>query len=162
MRELQNDPFYEMIGNYKNCIIDYCLIEDDTPYQGERSHKDAVLFLREWKQTQEGYRQTYGDLYQNTGYVFTNKLGKPFHPDSISSWFGRFVRGNDLPPIHLHSLRHTNTSLMIANGVDVETVSKRLGHADAQTTITIYTHQIRTADAAAAEMLDEFVSGRRK
>lgn len=44
MRELQNAPFYEMIGNYKNCIIDYCLIEDDTPYQGERSHKDAVLF----------------------------------------------------------------------------------------------------------------------
>ena len=122
----------------------------------------TMLLLREWKQTQEGYRQTYGDLYQDTGYVFTNKLGKPFHPDSISSWFGRFVRGNDLPPIHLHSLRHTNASLMIANGVDVETVSKRLGHADAQTTITIYTHQIRTADAAAAEMLDEFVSGRRK
>ena len=44
----------------------------------------------------------------------------------------------------------------------METVSKRLGHADAQTTITIYTHQIRTADAAAAEMLDTFVSGRMK
>ena len=67
-----------------------------------------------------------------------------------------------MPPIHLHSLRHTNASLMIANGVDMETVSKRLGHADAQTTIKIYTHQIRTADAAAAEMLDTFVSGRMK
>ena len=44
MRELVNDPFYEMIRDYKNCIIDYCLIEDDTPHQGYRSHKDAVLF----------------------------------------------------------------------------------------------------------------------
>ncbi len=44
MRELINDPFYELIRTYKNCIIDYCLIEDDTPYQGYRSHKDAVLF----------------------------------------------------------------------------------------------------------------------
>ena len=30
MRELINDPFYEMISTYKNCLIDYCLIEDDT------------------------------------------------------------------------------------------------------------------------------------
>lgn len=44
MRELVNDPFYELIEKYKNCIIDYCLIEDDTPHQGKRSHKDAVLF----------------------------------------------------------------------------------------------------------------------
>ena len=44
MRELVNDPFYELIRGYENCIIDYCLIGDDTPYQGYRSHKDAVLF----------------------------------------------------------------------------------------------------------------------
>ena len=44
MRELINDPFYELRAAYINCIIDYCLIEDDTPYQGKRSHKDAVLF----------------------------------------------------------------------------------------------------------------------
>ena len=44
MRELINDPFYELIEKYDRCIIDYCLIEDDTPHQGYRSHKDAVLF----------------------------------------------------------------------------------------------------------------------
>lgn len=44
MRELVNDPFYELIKGYDRCIIDYCLIEDDTPHQGYRSHKDAVLF----------------------------------------------------------------------------------------------------------------------
>ncbi len=44
MRELVNDPFYELIKGYGNCIIDYCIIGDDTPYQGYRSHKDAVLF----------------------------------------------------------------------------------------------------------------------
>lgn len=44
MRELRNDPFYELIKEYKGCIIDYCLIEDDTPHQGYRSHKDAILF----------------------------------------------------------------------------------------------------------------------
>ncbi len=44
MRELINDPFYELIEKYDRCIIDYCLIEDHTPHQGYRSHKDAVLF----------------------------------------------------------------------------------------------------------------------
>ncbi|MBR2812719.1 MAG: hypothetical protein IKD69_15195 [Solobacterium sp.] len=43
MRECTNDPFYEMIGSYGNCIVDYCILEDDTPHQGYRSHKDAVL-----------------------------------------------------------------------------------------------------------------------
>ena len=44
MRELIHDPFYELIGKYDRCIIDYCLIKDDTPHQRKRSHKDAVLF----------------------------------------------------------------------------------------------------------------------
>ncbi len=44
MRELINDPFYELIEKYDRCIVEYCLIEDDAPYQGYCSHKDAVLF----------------------------------------------------------------------------------------------------------------------
>lgn len=44
MRELINDPFYETIREYKDCILDYVLMEDDNPHQGRRSHWDAVLF----------------------------------------------------------------------------------------------------------------------
>ncbi len=44
MHELINDSFYKLLEKYDRCVIDYCLIEDDTPYQGYRSHKDAVLF----------------------------------------------------------------------------------------------------------------------
>lgn len=44
MRELIHDPFYELIEKYDRCIIDYCLIAEDTPYQGKNSHKEVVLF----------------------------------------------------------------------------------------------------------------------
>ena len=44
LRELVNDPFYELIKKYDGCVIDYCLIEDDTPHRGRRSHSAAVLF----------------------------------------------------------------------------------------------------------------------
>ena len=44
MRELINDPFNKLIEEYDRCVIDYCLMEDDTPYQGYPSHKDAIQF----------------------------------------------------------------------------------------------------------------------
>ena len=45
MRELTQDPFYELIGNeYSRCVIDYCLVESEFPYRGIRSHREAVLF----------------------------------------------------------------------------------------------------------------------
>ena len=44
MRELINDPFYKLIEKYDRRVIDYCLIEGDTPHQGKRSHKEAILF----------------------------------------------------------------------------------------------------------------------
>ena len=44
MYELINDPFYKLIEQYNRCIIDYCLIKDDNPHQGYKSHKDAIVF----------------------------------------------------------------------------------------------------------------------
>ena len=95
-----------------------------------------------------------GDRWKDTGYVFTKWDGSPMHPDSLYQWFSNFIKRNDLPPITLHSLRHTNASLMIANGIDLATVSKRLGHADTSITARIYTHAIKEADAVAADALE--------
>lgn len=117
--------------------------------------RPVIDLLEEWKEAQALNKATYGDRYEDSGFVFTTQLGRYMHPDTVSSWFSRFVKAHELPNIHLHSLRHTNASIMIAKGVDLKTVSKRLGHADVQTTIMIYTHQIKTADEAASEILDE-------
>ena len=56
MRELINDPFYKLIEKYDRCIVDYCLIEDDAPYQGYHSHKDAILFAM------QKVAERYGDV----------------------------------------------------------------------------------------------------
>jgi integrase len=42
--------------------------------------------------------------------------------------------------IALHGLRHTHATLLIEDGVDVGTVSERLGHDSIQTTLTLYGH----------------------
>ena len=98
---------------------------------------------------QAGLSQT-----QLADYVFTWVDGNPFHPDSVTSWFRRFIDRNNLPRIHIHSLRHTNASIMIASGIDIKTVSTRLGHSSIQTTGVIYTHQIMSANELASEMID--------
>lgn len=39
-----------------------------------------------------------------------------------------------------HALRHTHASLLLAQGVSIDTVSRRLGHEDSQVTREIYLH----------------------
>lgn len=47
-------------------------------------------------------------------------------------------------------LRHTFCTMMYENGVDVMTAKNQMGHADIQTTLSIYTHI--SADHTAEEM----------
>ena len=58
--------------------------------------------------------------------------------------------------MHIHSLRHTFASLMIADGTPLVVVSRRLGHAQVSTTANIYSHVIASADEKAAQIGDRF------
>ncbi len=49
-----------------------------------------------------------------------------------------------------HDLRHWLATVAIAGGADIVTVSKRLGHRRASTTVDIYAHAISSADKALA------------
>lgn len=55
-------------------------------------------------------------------------------------------------------LRHTNATLQIANGSSVTTVAGYLGHANAGTTTKVYAHAIQSAQAAAAELLEDILT----
>ena len=101
-----------------------------------------------------------GDRWQNSLKIFTTAEGKPLHPDTLSRWFSKFIKAHsdELPPVTIHSLRHTNATLQIAGGVPLTTVAKRLGHADTVTTSRIYAHAIKSADEAAAETLENLLT----
>ena len=62
-----------------------------------------------------------------------------------------------LPEIPSHGLRHTSTTLLIAGKQDVRTVSSRLGHAQASTTMNIYAHALQEKDFKPAAALENML-----
>ena len=50
-----------------------------------------------------------------------------------------------------------DASLLLEKGVDIATVSERLGHSSVATTAAIYSHVIRGKDRAAAQVWDDIM-----
>lgn len=107
-----------------------------------------------WPQHIEAHNMAGEAVTLDNDMIFTADSGQPVNPDSVTAWLSKFCRKKGLPAIHPHSLRHSNASLLIASGTDIRTVGNRLGHADANTTLRIYSHMIASADAKAAADLE--------
>ncbi|TBF30727.1 hypothetical protein ELG93_10485 [Rhizobium ruizarguesonis] len=52
-----------------------------------------------------------------------------------------------------HGFRHGMASAMVANGIDIKTVSERLGHSTTGFTLATYVHAVKGRDKAAADQL---------
>lgn len=91
-------------------------------------------------------------------YVFTQN-GKPKQMcvDAPSHFFNRIVKQAPVPFITLHGLRHTHASLLIADGMDIAAVSKRLGHSKTSVTLDIYTHSSQAEDNSAAAAINRIL-----
>ncbi len=120
----------------------------------------SVLFrlLKSYRAYQNEERLRLGDKWQDTDRLFTKWDGSPIYPNTLNKWLTRFIKDKDLPRITVHSLRHTNATLLISGGVDIRTVSKRLGHSQTSTTLNIYTHAIASADEKASETLQDILN----
>lgn len=120
----------------------------------------ALTILRAYKAWQDECRAAVGDAWQDTdGRVFTNELGRPLFPSSLTAWLRKFIRRSGLPDSSVHSLRHTYASLLIADKTPLVVVAHNLGHAQTSTTANIYAHVIESAEVEAAAVLDRFADG---
>ena len=77
-------------------------------------------------------------------------------PSTFTWRFKLILKKHGLPlDLNVHSLRHTNASMLIAQGVDVRTVAGLLGHAQPSTTLDIYSHAFDKNKKLAQEKLAE-------
>ena len=86
--------------------------------------------------------------------MFCEHDGSPIAPDLLSQRWHRVADALGLKRITFHALRHTDASARIAAGLDVVTVSKRLGHGSPGMTLGIYAHRFGDTDRAAAQAMD--------
>ena len=54
MKEIKNDAFYNLVKQYDSDTehhlvgeVDYYLLDDNKPYEGLRSHREALIFERD-------------------------------------------------------------------------------------------------------------------
>lgn len=120
-----------------------------------KTSQHIMDLLKHYKISQAKDRLKLGETWKDENWIFTRWNGEVINPNDLTVWIKKFIRKHDLPEeAHLHTLRHTNASLLIANGTNLQTVAKRLGHVDTNTTLKIYSHAIQSADAVASETLD--------
>ncbi|MFB4274505.1 tyrosine-type recombinase/integrase, partial [Nonomuraea sp. MTCD27] len=119
---------------------------------------DTVAVLRTHRRNQSIERLAAGKAWTDSGFVFTDELGRPLHPQHLSDQFYRLAYEAGLPPVRLHDLRHGAASLMLAAGVDLKIVQETLGHVSSTFTRDTYTSVYPEVARAAAESTAALIS----
>ncbi|MCJ7733725.1 MAG: tyrosine-type recombinase/integrase [Anaerolineales bacterium] len=79
-------------------------------------------------------------------------------PRQVQKAFKRILARADLPDMRFYDLRHTAATHVLANEIDLLTVSRRLGHTRASTTLDTYAHMVPGAQENAASVMDEITT----
>ena len=112
----------------------------------------TVAVLREHWKAQQEHRLRFGFGKAGTdALVFPDWAGSPRSPRALTLEWGKMAKAGGLT-VSLHCLRHTHASVLIANGLDVLSLSRRLGHGSAAITLGVYGHLLKPDDRAAAIM----------
>lgn len=114
--------------------------------------------LKEFQRECAWETETYdGRKLEDTDYIFRRHGARlPMTPSTFTWRFKLILKKHGLPTaLNVHSLRHTNASLLIAGGADVATVAGLLGHSQPSTTLDIYTHAFDKNKKAASQVLQE-------
>ena len=107
-------------------------------------NSERVVFLPEGLLTMlSEHVRTVG--VQPEGWLFVGRDGPPLKT-TVHRWWRKAVDGAGLSGITMHELRHFYASGLIANGCDVVTVQRAMGHSNATTTLATYSHLWPTAE----------------
>lgn len=100
------------------------------------------------------YRENLIDTEQR---LFTYDDRSILNPNSVTKYYHKFIAEHELSDSTVHTLRHTNASIMIAAQTPITTVSGRLGHANSAITLRYYAHQISGENEKAAKAIENLI-----
>ena len=118
--------------------------------------QSAVTALREHRERQAEARLAAGELWQDSGLVFTSSVGTSLDASHVRRDFRALGKKAGLEGVWApRELRHTFVSVMSESGVAVEEIARLAGHASYRTTETIYRHELRPVITTGADVMDK-------
>jgi len=134
------------------------LIEKDTKTHTSRRialDSGSIATLRRHRDRFRRRAISCGTKLPDSAHVFSADPDgeRPWVPNEVTKQFIRIRRSIGLDSVRLHDLRHFTATRLLSEGVPVRTVSGRLGHANAATTLGVYAHFVEESDRDAAEKI---------
>ena len=131
------------------------LIEKDTKTHSSRRvalDRSSVHELEHHQDRCQRRATGCGSALSKSAHVFSldPDSRRPWVPNEVTKRFIRIRKSVGLESVRLHDLRHFTATRLLAEGVPVRTVSGRLGHANAATTLGVYAHFLAESDRDAA------------
>ena len=117
--------------------------------------EQALQALRDHKEQQGRDRALFGGDYEDLNLVFCRPEGGYYKPDKVGARVTELARKLGLSGVRLHTLRHSHASELLSKGAPIPTVAKRLGHANANITLSIYAHALDADEVAAAKIWND-------
>lgn len=116
--------------------------------------------LAKWRLYQNKILATFGHPTMSLDQlVFSNPETNSLYAVSApTKWLSVLLKNFDMKKISPHGLRHTHATLLFEAGADIKEVQARLGHANSQTTLDIYTHITEARQHETANKFSNFMS----
>lgn len=92
-------------------------------------------------------------IYSACPFVFGGERSLPI--TNIQRELERGIKESGVKKIRLHDLRHSHASFLIAAGVPIIAVSKRLGHSSINITLDTYAHLLERTESEMVSTIDD-------
>lgn len=97
-------------------------------------------------------------FYKATEYVKEEYIFSVYHSCRINDHLKKYCRKAEVKEVSPHALRHSHASWLIRQGVPINAISKRLGHASPAMTLNIYSHCYKTQGNDIAQLIDKTIT----
>lgn len=122
--------------------------------------KTTLVHLKHWRSEQRRIFLMLGyNTMQPGQLIFANRKNKWHSLNTPGKWLHAIMDDKpELPQITVHKLRHTHATLLFEAGASIKEVQDRLGDADVDTVMNIYTHVSNEQRKSATEKLENYMS----
>lgn len=100
-----------------------------------------------------------GGWHKAHNFIFTNELGEPLSLDRVRRTWKKGLEAAGLPEFKLYATRHSSATGLLGQGVNLKTISERLGHSSVAITLARYAHVSFDQQIDASEKLEKALFG---